>query len=686
MTDAVRHIPITRLKGVGPAQSQKLEKLGIRTLQDLLLHLPHRFEDRTKITPIFDLKLDQGAVIEGEIMTSKIQFGRRRSLLVTLRDPSGQVGIRFFHFSKAQQKAINQLSKIRCFGIPRRGQSGLELYHPDYSDAAKATLASTLTPVYPVTEGVSQNLLRRLIQQTMTLPEIKAGLPTLIPHSPYPDLIPCIQHLHMPPKEADTEALTLGLDPRQRVLALEELTAHQIGLLSFKRQLSFRVAPALKPDEKRIHDFSAHLGFTLTGAQQRVIEEITADLSQNHPMLRLIQGDVGSGKTVVAAYAALIALSAGHQVAVMAPTEILAEQHLQTFTAWFAPLSIEPVLLTGKLNSPTRKTRLASLATGEAQLLIGTHALFQDEVQFRDLGLIIIDEQHRFGVNQRMALRDKGRRSDSTPHQLIMTATPIPRTLTMTVYASMDCSIIDELPPGRQKIQTNVVASTRRIEIMTRLEIACRDGAQAYWVCTLIETSETLRAQAAEVVLSELQERLPALKIAMVHGRMHQREKAEVMSDFQAGKIHILVATTVIEVGVDVPNASFMVIENAERLGLTQLHQLRGRVGRGQQESYCLLLYDPPLGKLSKQRLAVLRDSQDGFHIAEQDLAMRGPGDVLGERQSGDVVFKIADLRRDEDLVPKAHHLAQTLMASSERQAAAIIRRWVGAIEEYQEA
>jgi len=686
MGDALRQIPIERLKGVGPTQSQKLSRLGIHSIQDLLLHLPHRFEDRTRLTAIANLKVDQGAVIEGVIVGSEVQFGRRRSLIVTLRDDSGQISIRFFHFSKAQQQHLKNQTRLRCFGVPRRGRSGLELYHPEYTAADKSALAATLTPVYPITEGVTQNLLRKLVQQVFTLPEIQNGLPALTTDATYPDLMPCLKYLHTPPSTANLGALAEGLDPRQRALAFEELTAHQAGLAQFKQQLQLRRAPALSCQPKALEAFSAQLGFTLTRAQQRVVEEIAFDVNQTNPMLRLIQGDVGSGKTVVAAFAALIALTSGHQVTLMAPTEILAEQHLKTFSQWFSALGIEPALLTGRLNNSTRQARRAALANGEIKLLIGTHALFQEGVEFKNLGLVIIDEQHRFGVNQRMALRNKGRAESMTPHQLIMTATPIPRTLTMTLYASMDCSVIDELPPGRQKIDTRVVSGNKRGEVMARLESACESGAQAYWVCTLIETSDVLKAQAAESVLAELQHALPGLHIELIHGRMKPQDKASVMARFVRGDIQILVATTVIEVGVDVPNANFMVIDNAERLGLTQLHQLRGRVGRGAKASFCLLLYEPPLGRLSKQRLSVLRDSQDGFYIAEQDLAIRGPGDILGDRQSGDVVFKIADLRRDEDLIAAAHELAQTLIEQAPQQAEALMRRWVGAIDEYREA
>jgi len=477
-----------------------------------------------------------------------------------------------------------------------------------------------------------------------------------------------------------------GLAPHQRALALEELTAHQLGLVKLKSQLSQRRAPALIADQALINTFHQNLGFTLTQAQQRVIEEINQDLGKPTPMLRLVQGDVGSGKTVVAAMAALVALTAGHQVALMAPTEILAEQHNRSFADWLAPLGLTPTLLTGSMKASLKKQHLADLESGSIRLLIGTHALFQEGVLFERLGLIIIDEQHRFGVNQRMALRDKGRNSDTTPHQLIMTATPIPRTLTMTLYASMDCSVIDELPPGRSPVQTSVLANAKREAVMSRLDAACQMGAQAYWVCTLIETSEVLNAQAAEAVLAELSAALPRRSIELIHGRMSNSEKSAIMARFKAGDIQILVATTVIEVGVDVPNANFMVIDNAERLGLTQLHQLRGRVGRGKAQSYCLLLYQPPLGPLSKQRLAVLRDSQDGFYIAEQDLAIRGPGDILGERQSGDIAFKIADLARDDDLLPIANRLANQIASRSEETTQALMKRWIGVVERYQQA
>ncbi|MEZ7964700.1 MAG: ATP-dependent DNA helicase RecG [Candidatus Azotimanducaceae bacterium] len=686
MADALGQISIGELKGIGPAQSQKLSRLNLYTLQDLMLHLPHRYEDRTRVTPIVYLAPDHGAVIEGDVVHTQIQFGRRRSLIVTLRDETGQIAIRFFHFSKAQQKSLEHHRRIRCYGVPRRGATGLEFYHPQYTNALEEPLAKTLTPVYPITEGVSQNLLRKIIQQGLKRPDLALGLPSLLPNPDYPDLMDCLKYVHAPPQDADVPRLMTGLDPHQRALALEELTAHQLGLVKLKSQLSQRQAPALVADPALVTALNERLGFQLTQAQHRVIEEINQDLGKATPMLRLVQGDVGSGKTVVAAMAALVALAAGHQVALMAPTEILAEQHNRSFSDWLVPLGFAPVLLTGSMKASLKKQHLADLESGSIRLLIGTHALFQEGVLFERLGLIIIDEQHRFGVNQRMALRDKGRNNQTTPHQLIMTATPIPRTLTMTLYASMDCSVIDELPPGRSPVQTSVLANAKREAVMTRLEAACQMGAQAYWVCTLIEASEVLNAQAAEAVLAELSAALPSIHIALIHGRMSNPEKSAIMARFKAGEIQILVATTVIEVGVDVPNANFMVIENSERLGLTQLHQLRGRVGRGEQQSYCLLLYQPPLGPLSKQRLAVLRDSQDGFYIAEQDLAIRGPGDILGERQSGEIVFKIADLGRDGDLLPTANLLANRIAQSSEATTQALMKRWIGVVERYQQA
>ena len=686
MADALGQISIGELKGIGPAQSQKLSRLNLYTLQDLMLHLPHRYEDRTRVTPIVYLAPDHGAVIEGDVVHTQIQFSRRRSLIVTLRDETGQIAIRFFHFSKAQQKSLEHHRRIRCYGVPRRGATGLEFYHPQYTNALEEPLAKTLTPVYPITEGVSQNLLRKIIQQGLKRPDLALGLPSLLPNPDYPDLMDCLKYVHAPPQDADVPRLMTGLDPHQRALALEELTAHQLGLVKLKSQLSQRQAPALVADPALVTALNERLGFQLTQAQHRVIEEINQDLGKATPMLRLVQGDVGSGKTVVAAMAALVALTAGHQVALMAPTEILAEQHNRSFSDWLVPLGFAPVLLTGSMKASLKKQHLADLESGSIRLLIGTHALFQEGVLFERLGLIIIDEQHRFGVNQRMALRDKGRNNQTTPHQLIMTATPIPRTLTMTLYASMDCSVIDELPPGRSPVQTSVLANAKREAVMTRLEAACQMGAQAYWVCTLIEASEVLNAQAAEAVLAELSAALPSIHIALIHGRMSNPEKSAIMARFKAGEIQILVATTVIEVGVDVPNANFMVIENSERLGLTQLHQLRGRVGRGEQQSYCLLLYQPPLGPLSKQRLAVLRDSQDGFYIAEQDLAIRGPGDILGERQSGEIVFKIADLGRDGDLLPTANLLANRIAQSSEATTQALMKRWIGVVERYQQA
>ena len=677
--------PVTALKGVGEALAIKLARLGVERISDLLFHLPLRYQDRTRLTPIGLLRAGHEAVVEGEVTASDIVKGRRRSLLIRLRDGSGILSLRFFHFSPAQQQQMRPGVTVRAFGEARAGATGLEIYHPEYrlSGGSETPVEEYYTPIYPTTEGLHQTRLRALTQQALRLLEqAPETLPDVIPDAlrqrfQLPGLHASLQLLHQPPPDVDLEQLAHGLHPATRRLALEELLAHQLSLREVRLRIQADGAPELPSGRSLQTRFLAQLPFALTGAQRRVLEEIALDLARPAPMLRLVQGDVGSGKTVVAAMAALSALAGNCQAAMMAPTEILAEQHYRSFKAWFEPLGIEVAWLAGKLKGKARLDAKAAIADGRARMVVGTHALFQGDVHFQCLGLAIIDEQHRFGVHQRLALREKGEAGGLTPHQLIMTATPIPRTLAMSAYADLDVSVIDELPPGRTPVKTVVVSDERRPEVVERIRNACSDGRQAYWVCTLIEESEVLQCQAAEVTRDELTQALPELAVGLIHGRMKAAEKAEVMDAFKSGELDLLVATTVIEVGVDVPNASLMIIENPERLGLSQLHQLRGRVGRGSTESFCVLLYHPPLSKSSRERLGVMRETTDGFRIAEKDLEIRGPGEVLGTRQTGLAQMKIADLERDADQLERVTALAKALQGNVD-VTAVLVRRWLG--------
>lgn len=684
-------IPVTQLKGVGVQLANKLSKLGIQTIQDVLFHLPLRYMDRTRITPIASAQPNTDIVIEGEVRGCDLAFGRRRSLMCRLQDNTGIITLRFFHFSNAQRQNLKTGSHIRCYGEVKRGSSGLEIYHPEYQfidQQQPQPLQQYLTAVYPATEGLSQQRLRSIASQAFGLMK-EYSLTELLPKElQQSSLTEAIEFIHQPPKTAAVDQLANGDHPAQQRLAFEELLAHHLSLLQLRKNIQQHGAPALNcnkngDDEKMRAQFLNSLAFQLTGAQLRVSNEILSDLLQPIPMLRLVQGDVGSGKTVVAALAALQCVVAGKQAAIMAPTEILAEQHRNSFQAWLEPLGIKLAWLTGKVKGKARERQLSMIKDGSAQIVIGTHALFQEEVEFHDLALTVIDEQHRFGVHQRLALKEKGKDPNQVPHQLIMTATPIPRTLAMSAYADLDCSIIDELPPGRSPVNTVVIANQRRPEIIERVRAACTSGRQAYWVCTLIEESDVLEAQAAEATADELHLLLPELEIGLIHGRLKPGEKAAAMEAFKSGQLQLLVATTVIEVGVDVSNASLMVIENPERLGLAQLHQLRGRVGRGQQESHCVLLYSTPLSQHSTERLSIMRQTTDGFKIAEMDLKLRGPGEVLGTRQTGEMELRIADLQRDAHLLPKIKTTAETILAEYPAQAEAIIRRWLGGSERY---
>ena len=676
-------VPVTAIKGVGAALAEKLARVGLENLQDLLFHLPLRYQDRTRIVPIGALRPGQDAVIEGTVAGADVVMGRRRSLLVRLQDGSGTLSLRFYHFSQAQKDALKRGTRLRCYGEARPGASGLEIYHPEYralDEDAEAPVEQTLTPIYPTTEGLTQQRLRQLSSQALarlgpqSLPDwLPAELAEEYRLAPLDD---ALRYLHRPPPDADLEELAEGRHWAQHRLAFEELLTHQLSLQRLRESVRAQRAPALPNARSLPQRFLANLGFAPTGAQQRVAAEIAYDLAQAEPMLRLVQGDVGAGKTVVAALAALQALEAGYQVALMAPTEILAEQHFLTFSKWLEPLGIEVAWLAGKLKGRTRAAALERIAGG-APMVVGTHALFQDEVRFQRLALVIIDEQHRFGVQQRLALRKKGIDGRLCPHQLIMTATPIPRTLAMSAYADLDTSILDELPPGRTPVNTLVIADSRRLEVIERVRSACQEGRQAYWVCTLIEESEELTCQAAETTFADLSEALVGLHVGLIHGRMKPAEKAAVMDSFKAGELQLLVATTVIEVGVDVPNASLMIIENPERLGLAQLHQLRGRVGRGSAASHCVLLYHPPLSQIGRERLAIMRETCDGFIIAEKDLELRGPGEMLGTRQTGLLQFKVADLMRDADLLPAVRDAAQQLLAHWPQHVSPLLERWL---------
>ena len=682
--------PVTALKGVGTALATRLARLGVETVQDLLFLLPLRYEDRTRIVPIGSLRPGDRAVVEGEIELAEVVFRKRRTLLARLADGTGYLTLRFFYFSGAQQEQLARGTRWRCFGEVRRGPVGLEIVHPEYrrADAYDAqAVEDVLTPVYPATEGVQQGRLRVLTAQALkdaAVNPLHDWLPgELLADLNLPSLRDALEYVHRPPPDASLGLLAAGRHPAQRRLAFEELLAHHLSLRLLRREVQRDPAWPIGGHGALEDRLLGSLPFELTGAQRRVRGELLADLARTNPMMRLVQGDVGSGKTVVAALAALRAVEAGHQAALMAPTELLAEQHAQNFARWLEPLGVDMALLSGRIKGKARQAALDAIASGTVRLAVGTHALFQEGVRFASLALVIVDEQHRFGVHQRLALREKGRTGSRFPHQLIMTATPIPRTLAMTAYADLDVSVIDELPPGRTPVTTVVVPETRRDEVTARVDAAVRDGRQAYWVCPLIEESSALEAQAAEDTAAALAAALPGIEVALVHGRMPPAAKERTMARFKAGAIGLLVATTVIEVGVDVPNASLMVIENAERMGLAQLHQLRGRVGRGEHASNCVLMYRPPLGETARERLKVLRETTDGFEVARRDLELRGPGELLGTRQTGLMQLKVADLMRDADLLPRVQVAAEVMLARHADNIAPLRRRWIGAGAHY---
>ncbi|MEX2125922.1 MAG: ATP-dependent DNA helicase RecG [Woeseia sp.] len=681
---------LTRLTGVGPALAEKLERLGLHRIEDILFLLPLRYEDRTELNRLGGLKPGMRCLVSGEVLLAETVYRGRRSLLVRLGDGTGQITLRFFHFSKQQQAQFQSGAAVSCYGDVRPGPVGLEMVHPEYRilrDGENPVLSDSLTPVYPTTEGVQQGRLRNLAGQALKLMQ-SAPPAELLPQEicselGMPSLAEALTFLHRPPPDADLASIESGRHPCRIRLAFEELLAHYLSLQNLRRLAKKEAAIPLRGGDDAQQQFIARLPFRLTAAQARVIEEITEDLRQPHPMMRLVQGDVGSGKTVVAAVACLKAIACGVQAAVMAPTELLAEQHLHNFSSWFRDSGIQLAWLSGTLRSAKRRASLDAISSGAAPLVVGTHALFQEGVSFDKLALVVIDEQHRFGVHQRMALRDKGIGQNGFPHQLVMTATPIPRTLAMAAYADLDSSVIDELPPGRQPVHTVALPDTRRNEIVDRVRSACATGQQAYWVCPLIGESEVLDVQAAEASYEMLRTALPTLRVGIVHGRMKPAGKDRVMRSFKDAEIDVLVATTVIEVGVDVPNASLMIIENAERMGLAQLHQLRGRVGRGAAQSHCVMLYRAPLGQLARSRLAVLRETNDGFVVAQRDLELRGPGELLGTRQTGLPQYRVADLLRDAELMPRVRVAAETLRRKSPQMGDAIVRRWIGESARY---
>jgi ATP-dependent DNA helicase RecG len=686
----VGETPLSTLPGVGPRVAEKLAARGLLTLQDLWLQLPRQYEDRTQLVPIRALQPGIAVQVEGTVEAVERGFRYRPSLRVAIGDGSqATLVLRFFHFRSAQVAQFVPGARLRVYGTPRPGQHGLEIVHPSYrvlDDAAPGALGDQLDPVYPAIEGIGPATLRRLIGQALDrLPDDESLelLPSVWLHDRgLPSLREALLTLHRPAKDADIAALLAGTHPAQRRVALEELLAHHLSLRRQRIALQSHATSSLR-GETLAKRLQASLPFALTGAQQRVYAQIRADLRKARPMLRLVQGDVGSGKTVVAALAAMLAIESGCQAALMAPTELLAEQHLANLRAWLEPLGVRVAWLAGKVTGRARSQVMADVASGDAQFVVGTHALMQEGVVFRDLALAIVDEQHRFGVHQRLALRDKGGEGGRVPHQLVMTATPIPRTLAMAAYADLDVSAIDELPPGRTPVQTVVLSAERRPELIERIRKACAEGRQAYWVCTIIDESDEVVAQAAQSTFEALSKALPQLRIGFVHGRMKGNDKQAAMRAFKAGEIDLLVATTVIEVGVDVPNASLMIVENAERLGLAQLHQLRGRVGRGSAASNCVLLYRSPLSAMARQRLETMRQTNDGFVIAEKDLALRGPGELLGTRQTGLAAFRIADLARDADLLPDVHEVGEALLETSPDIADRLVARWIGSAARY---
>lgn len=683
--------PAFGLRGVGKQMAKHLARLDIHCIEDLLFHLPSRYQDRTQIQPIRGIIPGDEVVVEGVITSVSMPQRGRTKLLCELEDDTGRIYLRFFHVLSFQKNILQVGTRLRCYHEVRLGSKGLEMIHPEFqliAEGRSLPVDQHLTPIYPATEGLSQYMLRKLTTNALALVDHQHSLRELLPdrmlaEMGFPTLREALKFVHRPPRNIAISALLDNKTAAQQRMVFEELLTHRISLMTLKQAFQNQSGIPLAKRDKLTAAFLQSLPFALTNAQQRVGGEIAADLQLARPMLRLVQGDVGSGKTVIAALAMLQAVESGYQAVMMAPTELLAEQHYRNFQRWLAPLGVRVVFLTGNVKSAARKSALKEIENGEAQIVLGTHALFQESVKFAKLALVVVDEQHRFGVQQRALLREKGMKSDCFPHQLIMTATPIPRTLAMSFYADLDVSVIDELPPGRTPIMTTVIASSRREQVIERIREACQQGRQVYWVCPLIEESEMLNCQAATKTAELLHDLLPELNIDLIHGRMKASDKDGAMRAFQQGHTHVLVATTVIEVGVDVPNASVMVIENAERLGLSQLHQLRGRVGRGETASHCVLLYQHPLSETARERLAVMRETNDGFKIAQRDLELRGPGEVLGTRQTGELSFRVADLMRDSDMLPHIYKAADIIMRDHHDLMEPLIKRWLGNDAEY---
>ena len=686
---------LENLPGITPKAIENLAKLNISTIFDLLFHLPLRYNDRTVITNMSDITCNKELQVIGRVYNAKVVFGRRRMMTATLIDDTGEINLRFFHFSNSQLKGLADGKRVLCFGEPRRSRNRIEMVHPQYrvlQDHESVILSDRLESVYPTTKGLQQKRLQSLIEKALIWAEknqpkfddVLAGMKKN--SSSNMSMLEMLNEVHRPHIDSDKQALFERQHPAQKRLIFDELLAHHLSIMRIRMRSDQRKGYKLISNDRFVPAFLKNLNFEMTSAQSKVLEEIKQDMSSEHPMMRLVQGDVGSGKTVVALVACLYAVENNCQAVVMAPTELLAEQHYRYFTHQLMPLGIQVAWLSSGLPAKKKRQMLELIASGTASVVVGTHALFQEGVEFKNLALSITDEQHRFGVQQRLQLSQKGSEDTVFPHQLTMTATPIPRTLAMSMYAHLDYSVIDELPPGRKPITTVAIADTRREDVIDRIKDACREGAQAYWVCSLIEESDALQSQAATDTHAHLQVQLNELNIGLLHGRMKSAEKEQVMQDFIHKKIHVLVATTVIEVGVDVPNASLMIIENAERFGLAQLHQLRGRVGRGDKQSSCVLLYKTPLGDLAKKRLEALRNTTDGFELARIDLELRGPGEVLGTKQSGDMQMRIANLSKDLPLLPDVQQAAHWLIDNHPERVETVLRRWLGSAVEYANA
>jgi ATP-dependent DNA helicase RecG len=691
----LNRVSLVKLAGVGPSLERKFFSLGIKSVQDLLLHFPLRYEDRTTSSAIGDVSIGETTTIQGRIIKSEIAFTKRKMLLCYIQDDSGIAILRFINFNMGMKTTMVPGRWMTAYGEIKKGGNYPEIIHPQFkiqsSQEEYASFSDSyskegcFTPVYPSTYGLTQNVIRKAIQLALIL--LKRNPPDeILPDSMstrYLSVIESLDIIHNPPLTTDVDQLIAGEHLAIKRFVLEELLAYHLSMLMIKIDNQKQRSLPMHVNQRYTQPFLASLPFCPTNAQKRVVQDIYQDMAKSTPMMRLVQGDVGSGKTLVAALAALSAIENNQQVVLMAPTEILAEQHFHNFKQWFEPLGITVELLTGRLTAKNKQQRYEAIESGKISMLIGTHAVFVDKVKFSHLGLVVIDEQHRFGVNQRLSLWEKGIKDKFHPHQLIMTATPIPRTLAMTVYADLDVSVIDELPPGRTPVTTIVIPNSRRDEIIEKVNNACLNNRQAYWVCTLVEESETLDAQAAEILVDELRQLLPHLKIALIHGKMKSDEKQSVMEDFKLGKTQLLVATTVIEVGVDVPNASLMIIENAERLGLSQLHQLRGRVGRGSAVSYCVLMCQTPLSKIAQQRMKVMRDSNDGFVIAQKDLEIRGSGEILGTRQMGVANFRVANLVRDQHVINDVQQASYFIQQNAPENVRQFIDCWLTDRQKY---